>query len=341
MHEVYNFVAGPMAWLAFLLFIGGSLFRLGRMLYLIAKKERFIFTYMSWKYSLRSILHWLTPFGTANWKLHPLLTIVTFTFHICLLVTPLFLLAHIILWEEAWNLSWWAIPDGVADIMTVVVILSCLFFLVRRLREPEVRFVTTAELGFADGPGPFIDFRGGIQRIDRGSEAHADAIGQDESRELAVVPADRSQHAAHVLFPGRSEARCLICVTGNMRDRAWQVEQQARAGQSACVDELHKPVLVCVLTSDANTAFIADDLEIAIERKIIRLRQLDRDRHLGPGFLDMRSRVEIDDLLPRAFDVVTQYEDEITRIRHFEGPGRCFLFVSNHLNRIHVDAFFE
>lgn len=143
MHEVYNFVAGPMAWLAFLLFIGGSLFRLGRMLYLVAKKERFIFTYMSWKYSLRSILHWLTPFGTANWKLHPLLTIVTFAFHICLLATPLFLMAHIILWEEAWNLSWWAIPDGVADIMTVVVILSCVFFLVRRLREPEVRFVTT------------------------------------------------------------------------------------------------------------------------------------------------------------------------------------------------------
>ena len=144
MHDVYSFVAGPMAWLAFLLFIGGSLFRLGRMLYLVATKERFIFTYMSWKYSLRSILHWVTPFATANWKLHPLLTLVTFTFHICLLATPLFLLAHIILWDEAWNLSWWAIPDGLADSMTVVVIVSCLFFLARRLRQPEVRYVTTA-----------------------------------------------------------------------------------------------------------------------------------------------------------------------------------------------------
>jgi len=144
MHDVYSFVTGPLAWLAFLLFIGGSLFQLGRMLYLVAKKERFIFAYMSWKYSLRSILHWITPFATVNWKLHPILTIVTFAFHICLLAAPLFLLSHIILWDEAWNISWWAFPDALADVMTVVVILSCLFFLIRRLRQPEVRFVTSA-----------------------------------------------------------------------------------------------------------------------------------------------------------------------------------------------------
>ena len=144
MHDVYSFVTGPLAWLAFLLFIGGCLFKLGRMLHLVAKKERFIFTYMSWKYSFRSILHWITPFATANWRLHPVLTIVTFAFHICLLLTPVFLLSHIILWDEAWNISWWAFPDGLADIMTVVVILCCLFFLVRRIRQPEVRFVTSA-----------------------------------------------------------------------------------------------------------------------------------------------------------------------------------------------------
>jgi hypothetical protein len=150
MHDVYSFVTGPLAWLAFLLFIGGSLFQLGRMLYLVAKKERFIFSYMSWKYSLRSILHWITPFATVNWKCHPILTIVTFAFHICLLATPLFLLSHIILWDEAWNISWWAFPDALADVMTVVVILSCLFFLVRRLRQP--RGTGLLEVG-AQAPG--------------------------------------------------------------------------------------------------------------------------------------------------------------------------------------------
>jgi len=143
MHDVYSFVTGPMVWLAFAVFIGGSLYRLGRMLYLIQKKEKFIFTYMSWKYSLRSIFHWMIPFATVNWKRHPVLTIVTFAFHFCLVIAPLFLLAHIVLWDEAWNIRWWSLPDGVADIMTLVVVFSCLFFWVRRMRLPEVKFVTT------------------------------------------------------------------------------------------------------------------------------------------------------------------------------------------------------
>ena len=76
---------------------------------MVHRKERFIYSYMSLPYGLRSILHWLTPFGTATWRLHPWLTVVTFAFHICLVLTPIFLLAHIVLWDEAWNLSWRAI----------------------------------------------------------------------------------------------------------------------------------------------------------------------------------------------------------------------------------------
>ena len=144
MHDLYSFVSGPMVWVAFIVFIAGSLYKVIGLIRLAKQKEAFIFTYMSWKYSFRSILHWVTPFAATNWKLHPVLTIVTFAFHICLLATPLFLLAHIILWDEAWNISWWAFPDGLADVMTVVVILSCPFFLVRRMRQPEVRFVTSA-----------------------------------------------------------------------------------------------------------------------------------------------------------------------------------------------------
>lgn len=144
MHSFYNIVSGPLAWIAFILFFGGSIFRIVRMLILVAKKENFIFTYMSWRYGLRSILHWVIPFATVNWRRQPVLTVVTFVFHICLMVTPIFLLSHIILWDEAFNLSWWTLPDAVADIMTVIVILGAVYFLVRRLARPEVKFVTSA-----------------------------------------------------------------------------------------------------------------------------------------------------------------------------------------------------
>ena len=144
MYDFYNLVTGPLAWVAFLVFIGGSLYRLIAMLLLVNKKEKFIFTYMSWKYSFRSILHWIIPFASTNWKRNPILTIVTFVFHICLLITPIFLLSHVILWDEAWNISWWSLPDGVADIMTLIVMAACVFFMIRRIRLPEVQFVTSA-----------------------------------------------------------------------------------------------------------------------------------------------------------------------------------------------------
>ncbi|MCU0593234.1 MAG: respiratory nitrate reductase subunit gamma [Desulfobacterales bacterium] len=142
MDELYRWATGPLVWLAFIVFIGGSLFRLTRLLLLVHRKEKFIYSYMSLKFSLRSILHWLTPFGTANWRLHPWLTIVTFSFHICLVLTPIFLLAHIVMWDEAWNISWWALPDGLAIVTTLVVIGGCLFFFIRRRVTPEVAYVT-------------------------------------------------------------------------------------------------------------------------------------------------------------------------------------------------------
>jgi nitrate reductase gamma subunit len=142
MNTLYNFVSGPLAWVAFIVFIGGSLYRLIHLIMMVQKKEKFIYTYMSWKYSLRSIFHWIVPFATENWRRHPVLTIVTFAFHLCLIITPIFLLSHVILWDESWNLSWWSLPDGVAILMTLVVIAGCVFFLVRRLVSPEVQYVT-------------------------------------------------------------------------------------------------------------------------------------------------------------------------------------------------------
>jgi len=142
MHDIYAFVSGPLAWVAFIVFIGGSIYRLGHLIALTHRKEKFIYSYLSWKYSLRSILHWVTPFATENMRRHPFLTIVTFAFHICLLACPVFLLAHVVLIEEAWSLSWWTLPDSAAIFMTAIVIASCLFFLVRRKTQAEVRYVT-------------------------------------------------------------------------------------------------------------------------------------------------------------------------------------------------------
>jgi len=144
MHDIYYLVRGPLAWVAFIVFFGGSLYRLLSMAMLAKEKDSVVYAYMSFYYGLRSILHWITPFGSVNMRRHPFITIVTFAFHICLLFVPIFLLAHIILWDESWNISWWSVSDSVADIMALIVIAGCVFFLIRRVVSPEVKFVTSA-----------------------------------------------------------------------------------------------------------------------------------------------------------------------------------------------------
>ncbi len=138
---LYNLVRGPLVWIAFIVFIGGSIYRLYSFINL-AKKDKTIMPFISLKYTLRSLFHWLIPFTSVNWRRRPVITIVTFLFHIGLVFTPIFLLSHNILWRESWGITWWTIPEGLADIITLVVIFCCVFFFLRRIFAPEVKFVT-------------------------------------------------------------------------------------------------------------------------------------------------------------------------------------------------------
>ena len=102
-----------------------------------------MFSYISLKYGFRSILHWIIPFASTNMRKQRAMTVVGFAFHMSLLLAPVFLMAHIVLLNEAFNISYWALPKILADIMAVIVIAGCVFFLVRRIVRPEVRFVTS------------------------------------------------------------------------------------------------------------------------------------------------------------------------------------------------------
>jgi nitrate reductase gamma subunit len=142
--SIYNLVRGPFVWIAFLVFIGMSIYKVRR-LYLMAKNEKVVLPAIKGEAAGRSILHWIIPFGSRNWRMRWPITITTFVFHICLVFTPIFLLSHSILWHESWGISWWSLPESVADIMTLLVIISCIVFFLRRIFAPEVRFVTTGD----------------------------------------------------------------------------------------------------------------------------------------------------------------------------------------------------
>lgn len=140
---MYELARGPLTWAAFLVFLSGSAFQL---LLILRKKhqKKMLYPSESLRGGLLSILHGIIPFGASYMRRHPVLTAVTAVFHACLLAVPLFLLAHVVVWYESWKVLWPAVPDGAADVMTVCVLLSCLFFAVRRMTVPEAKKLTRA-----------------------------------------------------------------------------------------------------------------------------------------------------------------------------------------------------
>lgn len=141
---MYEFVTGPLAWISFGVFIFGMAFKAISIIRLASEKDKVVFNHLDAGWSLKSIFFWLIPFGSRSMREKPALTAVSFTFHICLLATPIFLLGHNILWNERWGFSWWSLSESVTDYMTLLFFVAIAGLIVRRVVLPEVRIVNTA-----------------------------------------------------------------------------------------------------------------------------------------------------------------------------------------------------
>jgi len=139
---MYEFSRGPLIWIAFSVLFAGSIYRIVSII-ILAKKDKVVWPYMKWGFSLRSLLHWTVPFGALNMRIRPLFTLISFTFHACLFLTPLLTLGHVALWKESWGISWWTLPNTLSVVMTIIVICAALIFILRRIAEPTVRLVSS------------------------------------------------------------------------------------------------------------------------------------------------------------------------------------------------------
>jgi len=143
---MYNFLTGPLAWFSFSFFIIGLIVR--STLYirgLDSDLDRVTYrvnTFYGIKEAVRSVFYWLLPFGTRGWRSQPVMAVLVFIFHLGVVFTPIFLTAHIMMLNESWGVSWFSIPDSVADILTIVVMISFVFLIIRRILLAEVRILT-------------------------------------------------------------------------------------------------------------------------------------------------------------------------------------------------------
>ena len=142
-NQLYLFITGPMIWISLIFFLGGLLARVAFLYYLSKKQDRVFYNHMNFSWRIKSILHWLVPWANASTRNQPLFTLTAFLFHLPILGVPLFFDAHNMLWEEAFGIGFWSLPDVVADVLTVVMICAGISLFIRRILRPEVRILTS------------------------------------------------------------------------------------------------------------------------------------------------------------------------------------------------------
>lgn len=141
--DLYLLVRGPFVWASLFVFLIGCLYQTVFTLTMGRRYGKFLYPVGSFKGAMKSFIFGLLPFGSSYMRKNPVLTFVTVLFHFCIILCPLFLLAHSVLIYESWQILLWSVPEIIADVMTVVIIFSCIFFLARRVILPEIKNATT------------------------------------------------------------------------------------------------------------------------------------------------------------------------------------------------------
>lgn len=147
---MYDLIRGPFMWVAALIFIGGVIYRAIQLFVLTRKKERDFCTTGAARdkdssdYSPEERkMNRLIAFQNSIMGKNPVMAIVSFVFHFCLFVAPIFALGHNLLLYESWGFSFLSLPDGLIDILTIIFLVCAFFFLVRRLVIPRVQSIST------------------------------------------------------------------------------------------------------------------------------------------------------------------------------------------------------
>ena len=148
---MYDFIRGPMVWVAFLVFILGTVYQVYRFYRWSRPQERYRVRIPFGKppkepeeKPAEPELTWSQKMRLNVVGVNPVMVSVTTIFHLALVLTPFFVLGHNVLLDLAWHASLPSLPEAFTDGLTVVVIAGGVFFLLRRMLYTRVRAISTA-----------------------------------------------------------------------------------------------------------------------------------------------------------------------------------------------------
>lgn len=149
---IYNLARGPFVWISLSVCIVGTILRTIHFISLtkVEKRNIRIQRIGSIKqksprnFSLKDLARFfsnlkLTIIGTS-----PTTIVVSCIFHLFLIITPIFLLAHNILIEEAIGFSLFSFSERFTNGLTFIFLICAAYFLIRRIFLPRLRVISSA-----------------------------------------------------------------------------------------------------------------------------------------------------------------------------------------------------
>jgi nitrate reductase gamma subunit len=92
---------------------------------------------LPYRAAIVATVKWLFPLGKLRQKFWFSLTSILF--HIAILLVPIFLAGHIALWARGVGVSWPAIPNSLADVLTIVAVVTAIALVLQRLGARATR----------------------------------------------------------------------------------------------------------------------------------------------------------------------------------------------------------
>jgi len=146
---MFDFIESHLISIAFIVFVLGIVYQ-GIQFFRLTRKKEWAYLPLNpleKKPGKKTAGEWITScLASLNgtlWKTDSLLTLITSVFHVCLIVTPLFLFGHNILLDQSWGLSLFSLPEPLSDALTLLILICGAYFLGRRLFLPRVRAITS------------------------------------------------------------------------------------------------------------------------------------------------------------------------------------------------------
>ena len=97
-----------------------------------------------WSPVLKATLQWMFPVK-KGFEARAVFSITSMLFHLCIIVTPIFLGAHILLWKRGLGISWPAISNLAADYLTLLAIVTGVALIAQRVGASASRAISRAQ----------------------------------------------------------------------------------------------------------------------------------------------------------------------------------------------------